>query len=297
MKNVFRRIDTIERLLLKQFVPLEMSLLRVLMQRLEPAARDTLRCQIQIINRVRRYRRVSRDVNLYRIRQGKIDWRDVPLFPNREEECKFATIEYTHKYKEQEKKHLHSWLVTGHLSVLTHSEIPSWAEMADDAPVIDKVTFHVDPMVPADPPLRKAVQLAEPLQPLEGVLMKLHMRATITAYFAPLPPAERNQRLSQFDTVFPVDYLEVLSQTDGLMMDGATIHGAYDVHQVNLNEGDFFVIGDIRAPAEDDGALCVGVGKTPSGLYFFTYSDDPPAYLGHSLYEALEKLCLVKDKG
>jgi hypothetical protein len=286
------------KVLMSQFghrlMPLEEALLRILHDQLGPPATDVLNKQIQLVNHVQRFIGGSRDVDLYRLRHGKSDYSEMPLFPNHRE-SKLATIKYR-TGKGLQSNRMDFWLVKGHLFSLTYGKRPPWREMSESKPIAEKIVIHVDPMVPAEPPLRNAVQLAEPVQPLEGILVELDLHATIGAFFAPLPPAERHQRLSQFDTVFPVDYLELLAQTDGLLMEGATIYGAYDIHQVNLNEGDFLVIGDIVAPAEDDGALCVSTGTTAPSLYFFTYSSCPPAFLGNSLYEALDKLSLLRQR-
>ncbi len=220
----------------------------------------------------------DKEVNLYQMRRGKPTVEGMPTFPLVVPEAKLATITYSAPGDSRPSR-VDFWLVRGHLFSMQFSQSPRRVD--PDQAEIGNVKLLVDPMVPAE--------VVEPhsLDPalLTGWLAEWAGRWEVTDLKAPSSPDERSGKLRQMDVTLPSDYLELVSQTDGLRINGCRVYGLTDIREVAMPDATYFVLAEM----EDHGVLAAKQSQSRGTLYFFAYDRDGSA-VGSSLRAAVEKL-------
>ncbi len=257
--------------------PLERKLIDALTERLAPAARDVLAEQIGLVNLVQRHVN-DKEVNLYQMRRGKATVEGMPRFPLVAPEAKLASITYSIPGQPRPSR-VDFWLVNGHLFSLQFSESPIRVD-ADRAEVQD-VQVLIDPMAPAEAVAPRSLDPAC----LRGWLADWVKRWRVTDVRAPASPEERHRRLRQIDSTLPSDYLELVSQIDGLRIEGCSVYGLAELREVAMPDATYYILAEMA----DRGVLAARQGHSDGTLHFFAYDRDGVA-VGSSLRAAVEEL-------
>ncbi len=92
-------------------------------------------------------------------------------------------------------------------------------------------------------------------------------------------------KLSELETVLPSDYLELVSQTEELSVDGCRVYRLSEVREVVTRDATCQVLVE----RDGTGALAVKQGDAQGEIYFFAY-DENAVVAGSSLRVAVERL-------
>jgi hypothetical protein len=262
--------------------PLERKLFDALVAHLSSDAREVLHGQLRLVNRVQRHTD-GKEVNLYQIRRRKVSLEGMPVFPFAVEEAKLASVRYR-VTGETRTRRVDFWLVNGHLFQMQFRESPRGVD-AEKVEIRD-VKLLVDPMVPAQPEERRSLDLTA----LTGWLAEWSHQRQVGDLREPPPPEQRAERLGRIEAALPSDYVELLSQTDGLQVERCRVYGLSDVREVVLPDATYYVLAEM----EDRGVLGVRQGQPDGELFFFAYEGDGVA-VGKSLRAAVEMLLDAQD--
>jgi hypothetical protein len=101
----------------------------------------------------------------------------------------------------------------------------------------------------------------------------------------PIAVADRQRIIEQMDAVLPVDYVDLVSQTEGLEVNTWRIHGFADIRRIPQPEHNYFILAE---SAEGD-AIAVRQRSNESEVYFLQTGEEPAVALGKSFVRALEK--------
>jgi len=277
--------------------PLEKKLLEALAEHLSPEARELLCKQIEHINYVRRDSN-DKEVNLYHTgrwspvqaarwwfdfegairRQAEIAKRSFPpsmLFPTTSEELCIASLSFAAPGKPRPIR-VQFWVVHGHLFSLQFSQSPRGVPA--DQIHIRSVKVLADPMaVPEEP------RALEP-QALMGRLAQWIGGRQVSGLREPLPRARREAMIGELGTALPADYLEIVSQTEGLQVNGWRVHGVSEIRSVVSPEANYYVLAECER-----GVLVVTEGESGGGIRYFGYEDEEEE-MGPSLRDAVDRL-------
>lgn len=257
--------------------PLERKLIEALATSLSRGAGALLNQQMALVNRVRRFVD-DKEVNLYQIRRGKATLEGMPTFPLVVPEVKLATIIYASPGQPRPSR-VDFWLVNGFVFSLQFSKSPRGVEA--DLVEIQEVKVLVDPMVPAETTKERSVAASA----LTGWLAQWAIEWQLSSLREPLPPEQRSEKLGQIEATVPPDYVELVSQTEGLQVDGCRVYGLSDVREVALPDATYYVLAEM----EDRGVVAVRQGQSDGALFFFAY-DAKPTPMGLLFREAVESL-------
>lgn len=261
------------------FTPLERALLDALAERLQPEARQLLGSQIAQVNRVNRLT-AGKEVNVYRLRHGKPTFDQAVAFPNQVEEAKLAVITFRAAGRPKAIR-VDFWLVKGLLFEVQFDQSPKG--IRPDEIEVKEVKVRLDPMVSAPVPARALDPAA-----LTDWLGAWHSRYGLADVKEPLPLAERARLLSEIDATLPADYLEMIAQTEGFMVNRCRVHGLSETRSVALPDASVLIL----AEAEGQGALFVKEAQPEVQTYFFGYNEGDSAEMGASFRVAVESVFL-----
>src|SRR5262249_23841078 len=151
--------------------------------------------------------------------------------------------------------------------------------------LIDRVKTHIDPMkweAEVTPP----PEPADPRQ-FSGWLRGWAERYPVSNATRPLSAEQRKKRLQNLSTQLPADYLELVSQCEGLTVNGCAILGLSEVYVVHLDDGDYYVLADFGG----EGCLAVRSVSVDGTVYHFSYDGPGAINAGSSFRQAVEDLC------
>ncbi len=251
------------------FKPLERRLLKELSARLGPEAQKLLAAQIGGINLVQRHGKAT-EVCLYRVLFGSVRPDPRYRFPNQSLEYRLATIR-----------------------VRVPGMNPVWVA---DISVVRGFLFSIDFQPPAKPILNRSdievehVKIHEsPMEekptrypekprdldaatfPLNGWFAPWRDRYRLSNLTPPLAAAERERRLAQIDASLPEDYLFLVSQTDGVTVEGqcsrASILGLAETYAVSMEDGRHYLLAQL----EDQGYLGTPAGNGGGQVVFLGF--------------------------
>jgi len=100
-----------------------------------------------------------------------------------------------------------------------------------------------------------------------------------------LPTKRREQILRQLDTTLPPDYLELISQTEGLKVETYVIYGLSQIRPIVRPDANFYLL----AEADESGAIGVKQDEKMGELYYLDREDERPQSVGRSFRAALEQ--------
>lgn len=257
--------------------PLEKKLLDVLVAHLSSEAQAVLATQIGQVNLVQRHAG-DKEVNLYHMERGKPAWDNVRLFPNASTETKLARISFAAADKSKPLR-VEFWLVHGTLFSLQFTQSPRGID--PERIEIKDVKVLADPMVPV---------VAEPRGLIEPDTLRdwpgeWATKWQLTDLREPLSEPQRRQVLEQLDAKLPADYLELVTQTEGLAFDECVVYGLSEVRSVVLPAQNYYILAELA----DRGTLAVKEGQSDGKIYFVDYEGQEEE-MGTSFRAAVERL-------
>jgi hypothetical protein len=256
--------------------PLERQLVEALSDALDAEAQSLLSKQMAQVNLVQRHAE-DKEVNLYRMERGKPSFEEAARFAGTVSEAEVARISFQVPNVAGTFR-ASFWTVNGFLFSIQFSRSPKGIKNATAE--IREVELLLDPM--AAPPAGRAPAVREALR---GWLREWASEWQVSGLAEPLPEAERQDLVTRIGAELPPDYLEVVAQTEGLKVDGWTIHGLSGVRSVALPDANCHVL----AEHEEKGVLCVREGEQQVRLYFYG-NEGAQEELGASFRQAIERL-------
>ncbi|HOH50975.1 MAG TPA: hypothetical protein PLI98_09580 [Candidatus Hydrogenedentes bacterium] len=259
------------------------------MQAVTPEVADILRQQMLRVYLASRCPRVSREINLFKTRRV-----EAVRFPDRGIVKKFATIAYHFRELPDQKYKMVFTLSRGDLFFLNYSAFPPKRAMRRYAPVIDKVTIHFDPMVPyVEPEPVEPDYSLEPFRPLTGWMAEWRETYGMSSFALPQSKKYCREKFKELGITPPEDYLDLLSQTDGVSLGAAPagvaeLMGVDELFPLALTAGDFVMIGDVHPASGGVVHLLLRAGARDRKVYRTGDDDAEPRALGTSFREAVE---------
>lgn len=270
--NLFRRPGPL--------YPLELDIINAVKARLTTDAAARLQQQVNAINKVQRLAK-GKEVNLYSMRRGRAVFDDALRFPADADEALLATVSLRHPEREAVLKS-ELWLAKGRLFSLLFSRPPGEFFGHFDArairPTVADVSVHLDPLKPPLP--------TQPVDPstLRGWVKAWFESGLIGNLSVPLPEEQRTEKLASLDTVLPVDYIELVSQTEGATVGSSiVVHGLTSIRKVVSSEDNDYVLAEDNASST---LLTVREGNNDTELSFL-HPDHPPLKAGNSFAKAV----------
>lgn len=263
------------------FEDFEIVVLDAVASHLDPGAGALFRQQIATVNRVQRHSR-AKEVNLYAMKGGRATFDDALRFPNVAGEALLATA-WLARSDAKKRLKVEVWLAKGRVFSLLFSQPPKAFFGGGPAPArpeeVVELKVWMDPMRAQQSPPRGASELS-----LSGWVSEWYADRRLTDLSAPLTQSERQEILGRLDAELPVDYVELLEQTEGATIHGWTIHGAKRIRSVVFPEATYYLI------AEGQGLDALGVREETSDRVLYRFSGDmrEACAVGASLRGALE---------
>jgi hypothetical protein len=264
--------------------PFEAAAVEQVIARLSEESGTRLRKQVQSINKIQRLS-AGKEVNLYKIRHGKPAFDNALRFTSTEEESLLATVNLVDPGGGKARLKVELWMVGGWLFSLLFNKPPKeffvGSHIHTVQPTIADVKIWFDPML-----LDNVVQ-QETSTSLRGWLAAWEKDGKVSELQVPLIADKRKAVLERIDAALPADYLELLSQTDGLTVGAYVIHGAGKVRKIVTEGFNYYVLAETSYCG-----LVVQEGSADGEVGLLNYEDDslrPIARpMGKSLKDAIE---------
>lgn len=265
-----------------EFYPFEARIIEEVKSRMDNDGAARLQRQVEVINKIQRLTN-GKEVNLYRMRHGKPSFDDTLRFANAADEALLASVNLTGADKRAKLK-ADIWLAKGRLFSLVFSKPPklffAGMDLKSVQPDITDVKIWFDPTQP------KPIDTVVDASALTGWLRDWNAKGIISSLHAPLSESKRSEYLDRVDAQLPPDYLELVSQTEGVHLAGCIVHGISAIRQIALPDASYYTLAEL----EGLGALAVKDGMSDAELYFLHYEDNDVRPLGKSLQNALVAL-------
>jgi len=257
---------------------LEKKLLSAVASHLAPDAQSLFKKQIEQINFVQRHA-LNKEVNLYCMRNGKAFYDKCLRFPFDQEEVKLSSILISNT-DNHTKYDVAIWLIKGFLFSIEFSYSPKGL-IADQVEIIN-VKLLVDPMRPAKTKHKDSVNI----NALQGWILALAVKWHVTDLKEPLPKTEREDVISKLAIKLPSDYLELVTQTEGMKLDGCCILGLSEIRDLLMERSNYYVLAEI----EGKGVLALRQNSGDTEIKFIGFEEDDEVGLGSSFRYALERM-------
>lgn len=261
--------------------PFEISALEEVIAHLDRESGSQLRKQFEAINTVQRIAE-GKEVNLYKMSRGKPVFDDDLRFAGTGDEVLLAAVSIAGPIGGQSKLKIEFWLAKGRLFSLVFNKPPKEffgrGQLKAVQPRILDTKIYFDPAQPQE------VSGAPTGISLSGWLRDWQKKQKISELNIPLSTQKRMEELARIDAVLPLDYLEMLSQTDGAKIGNCVILGTTKIRKVVSTDENYYIIAD----AGSHGGLVVKEGGQDGELYALDYEDDSLRSIGKSLKNAVE---------
>jgi len=265
--------------LLPPLSSLERKLINELANHLSAPAKALLLAQMKRVNFVQRHVN-HKEVNLYFIKNGKVFFDEKIRFPETQSEIKLGSISFDAPAPGVQKSfQVNFWLVRGWLFSMEFNQSPKDARA--DKVVIKEVKILIDPIAPTRKALEKPIKMSFLTNWLADWAGKWH----VSLLKRPLPDAEREMIVKQLDAKLPEDYLELVSQTEGMKINSCLIYGLSEIRDLILPKENYYVLAEISGT----GVLAVRKERFDSEIYFLNYEDGHEISLGVSFRLAVEQ--------
>jgi hypothetical protein len=266
------------------FYPFESRILEELKSRLGDESSTRLQRQIEVINKIQRLSD-GKEVSLYQMRYGKPAFDDSLRFPNAADEALLASVYLKEPDKRAQLK-VEVWLARGRLFSLVFNKSPklffTGANLNTVRPEIADAKIWIDPMHPHFMEVDKSINASA----LAGWLREWHAKGRVAGLHAPLPELEREAYLARMDTRFPIDYLELVAQSEGAILAVCVVYGVTKIRQIVWPEANYYIIAEI----EGLGAVAVKDEDKNAELYLLHYEANNAWPLGTSFQKAVATL-------
>lgn len=259
-----------------RMTPLESTLINAYRRELTPEGQVILDRQIASTNRIHRLTD-SKEVCFYRMKWGKPTFKPDDAFPLTGDEVRLASIEYTVPTTGA-KMSADLWLVRGFLFSITFNRSPSDHANLDHIDVA-RITVLADAMQQAVKSPHSTGEVH-----VSGWLSNWDRKYGLLGLSHPLSPAERDDRLANLGVGLPQEYMDLVSQTEGLQLPGCVVLGIKGIRPVVLCDATYFILAEL----EDRGCVVVREGDTSATVFLADYSDDAPMPSGAPFRESIE---------
>lgn len=267
-----------------EFYPFEVRIIEEVKSRMDNDSASRLQRQVEVINKIQRLAD-GKEVNLYRMLRGKPIFDDTLRFANAGDEALLASVILTGADKRAKLK-ADIWLAKGRLFSLVFSKPPklffAGMNLKSVQPDIIDVRLWFDPTQRTIIDRDSVVDASA----LTGWLRDWNSKGIISSLHAPLSESQRSEYLDRVDAQLPADYLELVSQTEGVHLAGCIVHGVSKIRQIALPDANYYVLAEL----EGLGALVVKDGMSDAELYCLHYEDNDVRPVGKSLQNAVVDL-------
>ena len=269
--------------------PFEVAVIEKVVACLGGDAGFKLQRQVEEINKIQRLSE-GKEVNLYKMSGGRPSFDDGLSFGGIDDEALLATVSLTGSATKKGLLKIELWLVYGRLFSLVSNKKPSEFFMTEqlDAvqPTITDVKIWLDPMRP------EKILPCEADISLSGWLYEWQKQGSVSDLRAPLTPKERMDALKRIDAALPADYVEMLSQSDGLKIGEYQIYGAMGLRKIVTEDANYYALAESGLQR----GLVVKENSADSELFLLDYEEDSIRPIGKSLQEAVESaLSIMND--
>lgn len=262
------------------FTPLENRLLLELQQNLRPAARELLSRQIEGVNLVQRHTN-SCEVNCYSMRSGKPYHNPGYQFPNKGLDVKFATIQFSIPGSDKDwVVNFHS--VDGYLFSIIFTPSPESIQKHEDVQIRDVKILH--DMMSANNSSRPLTKRNK--AQFTGWLGTWSQKHQLRDVYQPLQESDRHGLLQDYEVSFPQDYLELIRQCEGFLVNNVSILGLSQLYEIVLPDWRYLVLAEIAG----EGTLGIREQSNPGYIYFLDYEASNAVEVSKSFREAVEKM-------
>jgi hypothetical protein len=285
VRTQFRRLVC---LLAPHLNPLESAILSAVAAQLAPEGKEILQRQLAAINRIdRRFG----ETLLYQMRHGISARDETPSFPAQYVERKFATVTCELAGGSDLRHQVDLWLVRGYLFMIQfHASPPARAFNARFVSIWD-VTVHFDPMRPVYETISKPEgPYSTPSSELHGWLATWRSQFSIDGFWPPLPKATREALLAAHSITFPLEYCELLEQTDGLLVEDVVIFGAGDVTTLYVAGAEYVLLASVESRGAGNTVVAITRGQTPPDIFSIAHDGPSCVSLGQSFRSAVEHI-------
>ena len=277
------------RILINIFFPpiryIERRLIDILIENLQPEAGMILLKQYKQINYVQRFSK-DKEVNFYRIKNCKPYLDKTIQFPNNQSVLRIASILFNVKSVPKTYR-ADMWLVRGYLFSIEFNQSPK--KIGNNEIELKEIKLLADPMAKPEISQQITVSALE----ISGPINNISQLGTLNNLKKPIAIARRKILIQNLNAALPEDYLEIVSQTEGLTTDICTIYGLYEIKSLILSNDNYYILSEI----ETEGAIAVKQDTKTAELYFLDYDGRPPVKMGTSLVEAIKsKIIQGKDR-
>jgi len=116
----------------------------------------------------------------------------------------------------------------------------------------------------------------------------------LTDLKVPLAGEQLSRHLAEFDVRFPEDYIELLRDADGLVINNDhVVFGTSDIYDISLAGGQFVLIAEVNHSCGTQGSIGVKAGAKDGELYFLSHEGGASETLGISFRRAVESVCCL----
>lgn len=158
-------------------------------------------------------------------------------------------------------------LYEGRLSTIEFNKSPrEFFKDINENVIVERCTVLIDPMIP---------RVSQPYlasDQLKGWLNQWAEKWKLELIKPPLPKTQRENLINQKDTVFPKDYLELISYTEGFIINRCEIYGISNIRSIIRPDNNFYILAEIK----EKGAVGVIQGSKNGELFYLDNEDDVP---------------------
>lgn len=270
-----------------QLYPFEIRVIEGVKSRLSSDTATQLQRQVDSINKVQRHTN-GKEVNLYCIVRGKPAFDERLRFPGIAEQAILAAVRLTHPDKSAVLK-IELWLANGRLFSLLFDKPPkqffAGYSLEHVSPAISEVTIGTDPG--RGPEILGAGGASAHPGTLNGWPQALLISGQLRALRPPVPASQREALIAQIDARLPLDYLELVDQTDGALVGTCKVHGLTSIRKVVLPDVSYYILAEL----DNFGELAIKDGSRSGELCRIYYESDDVQPLSQSFRSALNELC------
>jgi hypothetical protein len=270
-----------------QLYPFEIGVIEAVKSRLGSDTATQLQRQVDSINKVQRHTN-GKEVNLYCIVRGKPAFDESLRFPGIADEAILATVRMTHRNRSAVLK-IELWLANGRLFSLLFDKPPkqffAGYSLEDVNPAISEVTIGTDPSLGTE--ILASGETSAVPGTLKGWPQALLISGQLQALRPPVPASQREALIAQIDARLPLDYLELVDQTDGALVGTCKVHGLTSIRKVVLPDVNYYILAEL----DNASALAIKDGSRSGELYRLHYESDDVQPLSQSFRSAMTELC------
>ncbi len=257
-----------------KFYPLESILIEKVIYNAPEIYQDKLRQHIDSVAKIQRHSGYK-EINLYPLKEGKPYYDSALLLPQKDSENAICTIDFIENNSKVSFR-VQAWLVEGFFFTLTFNKSPKHFIKCDDIN-IKNIKNDYD-----------CLQLSEKdstLRVNEDAIKAMLGEYNYARIQPPLSEENKKHYLNKYESIFPKDYLKLLTCCDGLEIDDGIIYGLKTIRQVVAENDNYLLLAEYPG-----GCLVIPEGSEDGKIYYYDYETHEATFRGNSFVEALKIL-------